>query len=61
VVEQIVTREIHCQPRREGGRADCYPEKCIVNQGVAEVDNDISRGNNLLYHPLSYVLFALLH
>jgi arginine deiminase len=23
----------------------------------AEVDNEISRGNNLLYHPLSYVLF----
>ena len=37
----------------EGGRTDCYPEKFIVNR--------ISRGSNLLYHPLSYVLFVLLY
>jgi hypothetical protein len=45
----------------EGGRADCYPEQFIVNRGEAEVDNEISRGNNLFYHPLSYVLFVLLY
>jgi hypothetical protein len=32
-----------------------------VNRGETDVDNEISRGNNLLYHPLSYVLFVLLH
>jgi hypothetical protein len=37
------------------------PEKFIVNRGEAEFDNEISRGNNLLYHPLSYVLFVLLY
>ena len=37
---RLLPREIHCQPRREGGRADCYPEKFIVNQGEAEVDNE---------------------
>jgi hypothetical protein len=26
-----------------------------------EVDNEISKGNNLFYHPLSYVLFVLLY
>jgi hypothetical protein len=36
-------------------------EKFIVNRGEAEVDNEISRGNNLFYHPLSYVLFVLLY
>ena len=45
----------------EGGRAECYPEKFIVNRGEAEVDNDISKGNNLLYLPLSFVLFVLLY
>jgi hypothetical protein len=45
----------------EGGRAHCYLEKFIVNRGEAEVDNEISRGNNVLYHPLSYVLFVLLY
>ena len=52
MVEQIVT-----------------PRNFIVNLGftsvdneflgvaIAKVDNEISRGNNLLYHPLGYVLF----
>ena len=56
MVEQIVT------PRNFiVNLDDCYPEKLIVNRGEAEVDNDISRGNNLLNHPLSYVLFVLLY
>jgi hypothetical protein len=29
----------------------------ICSTTLAEVDNEISKGNNLLYHPLSYVLF----
>jgi hypothetical protein len=39
---------------------ECSPEKFIVNrgEGEAEVDNEISRGNNLIYHPLSYVLLS---
>ena len=56
MVEQIVT------PRNViVNLGDCYPEKFIVNRGEAEVDNEISMGNNLLYHPLSYVLFVLLY
>jgi hypothetical protein len=36
-------------------------EHFIVNRGEAQVDKEISRGNNLLYHPLSYVFFVLLY
>ena len=45
----------------EGGKADCYPEKFVVNRSAAEVDNEILMDNNLLYHPLTYVLFNLLY
>jgi hypothetical protein len=54
MVEQIVT------PRNFiVNLDDCYPEKLIVNRGEAEVDNDISRGNNLLNHPLSLRVWPL--
>jgi hypothetical protein len=33
----------------------------ICSTTLAEVDNEISKGNNLLYHPLSYVSFVLLY
>jgi hypothetical protein len=53
VVEQIVALRNFIVNLGEGGRADCYPEKFIVNRGEAEVNNEISRDNNLLYHSLS--------
>ena len=33
------------------------PRNVIVNLGFASVDNAFLGSNNLLYHPLSYVLF----
>ena len=44
----------------EGGRADCYPEKFIVNR-LRLGWQRISRCNNLHYHPRSYVLFIERH
>ena len=41
----------------EGGRGDYYPEKVHCQPRLRLGWQWISRGNNLLYHPLSYVLF----
>jgi hypothetical protein len=39
----------------------CYT--FIIHRAVENynTDNEMSSGNNLLYHPLSYVLFVLLY
>jgi hypothetical protein len=54
VVEQIVTSR-NSLPTEvthswEGGRAECYSEKLIVYRSEAEVDNEISRGNQGVTH-----------
>jgi hypothetical protein len=45
----------------EGYRSDCYHEKNFWTEAKPRLIMSFLKGNNMIYHPLNYMLFNLLY